>query len=55
MCDEITRRTRTLTKLVTVNDLNHVSLLNCTDRRSTAILGKLKMPETLPAASTARC
>ena len=46
MCDEITRRTRTLTKLVTVNDLNHVSLLNGTDRRFTAILGKVsKMSE----------
>jgi hypothetical protein len=32
-CDRITRATRVLTKLVTVNDLNHVSLLAGTDKR----------------------
>ena len=39
-CDARTRSTRVLTKLVTVNDLNHVSLLSGPDKRFTAVLGK---------------
>ena len=39
-CDRITRRTRVLIKLVTVNDLNHVSLLGGTDKRFQAVLGE---------------
>lgn len=39
-CDKITRTTRTLCKMVTVNDLNHVSLLSGTEKRFTAMLGE---------------
>ena len=48
LCDAITRKTRKLTKLVTVNDLSHVSLLAGTDKRFTAVLGAAsKLSETL--------
>ena len=48
LCDAITRKTRKLTKLVTVNDLSHVSLLTGTDKRFTAVLGAAsKLSETL--------
>ena len=48
LCDAMTRKTRTLTKLVTVNDLSHVSLLAGTDKRFTAVLGEAsKLSETL--------
>ena len=48
LCDAMTRKTRTLTKLVTVNDLSHVSLLAGTDKRFTAVLGAAsKLSETL--------
>ena len=47
-CDALTRSTRTLTKLVTVNDLNHVSLLQGTDSKFQAALGKAsKLSERL--------
>ena len=39
LCDSITRKTRILTKLVTVNDLNHVSLVAGTDSRFSKVLG----------------
>lgn len=39
-CDRITRSTRVLIKLVTVNDLNHVSLLAGTDKRFQVVLGE---------------
>ena len=48
LCDAMTRKTRKLTKLVTVNDLSHVSLLAGTDKRFTAVLGAAsKLSETL--------
>jgi hypothetical protein len=48
LCDAITRKTNKLTKLVTVNDLSHVSLLAGTDKRFTAVLGAAsKLSETL--------
>ena len=48
LCDAMTRKTRKLTKLVTVNDLSHVSLLAGTDKRFTAVLGAAsKLGETL--------
>ena len=48
LCDAMTRKTRKLTKLVTVNDLSHVSLLAGTDKRFTAVLGEAsKLSETL--------
>ena len=46
-CDRLTRETRVLVKLVTVNDLNHVSLLAGTDKRFQAVLGESsKLSET---------
>lgn len=39
-CDRITRSTRVLVKLVTVNDLNDVSLLAGTEKRFQAVLGE---------------
>lgn len=39
LCDKITRGTNTLTKLVTINDLNHVSLVSGTDSRFSKVLG----------------
>ena len=48
LCDAMTRKRRKLTKLVTVNDLSHVSLLAGTDKRFTAVLGAAsKLSETL--------
>ena len=48
IADERTRRTRKLHKLVTVNDLNHVSLMAGTDKRFQKVLGESsKMSETL--------
>lgn len=48
IADERTRRTRKLHKLITVNDLNHVSLMAGTDKRFQKVLGESsKMSETL--------
>jgi hypothetical protein len=40
MCDERTRRTRKLTKLLTVNDLNFVSVLHGTDKKFQKVLSR---------------
>ena len=40
ICDEKTRKTRKLHKLITVNDLNHVSLMAGTEKRFQKVLGE---------------
>lgn len=48
ICDEKTRKTRKLHKLITVNDLNHVSLMAGTEKRFQKVLGESsKLSETL--------
>mmetsp|Transcript_23541 Transcript_23541/g.57669 ORF Transcript_23541/g.57669 Transcript_23541/m.57669 type:complete len:426 (+) Transcript_23541:254-1531(+) len=47
-CDALTRSTRVLTKLVTVNDLSHVSIISGADKRFQAVLGESsKLSEVL--------
>ena len=54
LCDAMTRKTRKLTKLVTVNDLSHVSLLAGTDKPITPCWRGVHRRDTVPAAARPR-